>query len=346
MQKTCLLKVMEWFDWKKIFVDFAEEEAFDTGGAGVVALRGVGEPGVFRGVRKVSRCCVAGCAKSVRGVSEREKVYSIDIEQLPHLPGGKEWLPVRNGESGDRVYRRSDGAAYAKLATAGRNRSLLEEYRRTEWLAAAGIACPQVLDWSISEQSACLVTSALPGVPASELSASELIRAWPSIALHLKSLHGLPVAACPFERELAGMFACAEEVVARAAVNPDFLAPSDRDIPPSVLLHRLREEMPHRLAQEPTDLVVCHGDACLPNFLIDSHTLTCTGMIDLGRLGKADRYVDFSLLLSNASEIWRSQAEAQTAAERLFASHSIKEPDMARLLFYLQLDPLTWDNSL
>ncbi len=43
----------------------------------------------------------------------------------------------------------------------------------------------------------------------------------------------------------------------------------------------------------PLDLVVCHGDACNPNFLLDDE-LTCTGYVDLGRLGVADRWADIA----------------------------------------------------
>jgi aminoglycoside phosphotransferase len=65
------------------------------------------------------------------------------------------------------------------------------------------------------------------------------------------------------------------------------------------LLARINNELGQRLAQEANDRVVCHGNACMPNFLMDPDTLRCTGMIDLGRLGTADRYVDLSLFLGN-----------------------------------------------
>jgi streptomycin 3"-kinase len=108
------------------------------------------------------------------------------------------------------------------------------------------------------------------------------------------------------------------------------------------LLDRVRAELPERLAQESRDRVVCHGDACMPNFMIDPETLRCTGMIDLGRLGMADRYVDFALLVGNTRETWRSVEEAQAAQNRLFDIHAIAPADRARLDFYLRLDPLTW----
>ncbi len=100
--------------------------------------------------------------------------------------------------------------------------------------------------------------------------------------------------------------------------------------------------MPKRLAEEPGDLAICHGDACLPNFMIDPETHRCTGIIDLGRLGTADRYVDFSLLLGNARESWTAPGDAQAARDCLFDIHGISNPDEGRLAFYLRLDPLTW----
>lgn len=94
------------------------------------------------------------------------------------LPRGKEWNPVHSGESGDRLYRRGDGAVFAKLSTGAGTRVLAGERRRTEWLAAAGIGSPIVLDWRDSDDGACLVTSAVPGVPASALSSALCCVRW------------------------------------------------------------------------------------------------------------------------------------------------------------------------
>ena len=41
-------------------------------------------------------------------------------------------------------------------------------------------------------------------------------------------------------------------------------------------------------------LVVCHGDACAPNTLIDSDG-SCSGHVDLGTLGIADRWADLAI---------------------------------------------------
>ena len=138
------------------------------------------------------------------------------------------------------------------------------------------------------------------------------------------------------------MFTRAQDVVARNAVNPDFLPPEDRHVPAATLLARVRAELQERLDQEFHDLVVCHGDACLPNIMVDPATHRCVGLIDLGRLGTADRYVDLALLLANARESWAGPEDEQIAQQRLFEALGISPPDQKRLAFYLQLDPLTW----
>lgn len=260
---------------------------------------------------------------------------------LPAVPTGVEWLPIGLGESGDRVYRRSDGVAFAKVSDNANAARLDDERLRTEWLFRFAIGSPSVLDWSASELGACLVISTLTGVPASALSQRELQVAWPKIVGLVRVLHDLPVAGCPFERRLAGMFARAEEVVARGGVRSEFLTTDQKGTAPATLLQELRSELPERQAQEVLDLVVCHGDACLPNFIIEPDTLHCVGVVDLGRLGTADRYADLSLLIGNARTRWASTADADKAYRQLF-EHYGTTSDERRLRFYLHLDPLTW----
>lgn len=40
---------------------------------------------------------------------------------------------------------------------------------------------------------------------------------------------------------------------------------------------------------------MCHGDLFLPNVLLDPATCAVTGVIDAGRLGVADRWVDLAI---------------------------------------------------
>lgn len=252
------------------------------------------------------------------------------------------WIPVRNGESGHRVYRSTDGRLYAKAAPMSRSAELAGERDRLSWLHGRGVVCPEVIDWRDTEDGACLVMTAIPGVPAADLTAADLLKAWPSMVRQLEMIHELQVERCPFDRRLKPMFERAVDVVSRDAVNPDFLPDEDRDKPARELLTRVERELPARLDQETIDMVVCHGDPCMPNFMVDTQSLQCTGVIDLGRLGTADRYADLALMVANASESWTTPDQAVRAFEALFGILGIATPDSERLAFYLRLDPLTW----
>jgi len=255
---------------------------------------------------------------------------------------GAHWSSVRTGESGDLVYRREDGRAFAKVASAARASELAGERDRMVWLEGRGIACPRVIDWREDETGACLVMTTVSGVPASDLSAADLLEVWPSMALQLAALHALPADGCPFARGLTAMVRRAVDVVSREAVNRDFLPDEDKETPQRELLARVERDLPDRLAQEASDTVVCHGDPCLPNFMVDPDGRRCCGLIDLGRLGTADRYADFALMLANAGESWDGPGQAERAAAILFGTMGIAVPDRRRLAFYLRLDPLTW----
>jgi streptomycin 3"-kinase len=74
---------------------------------------------------------------------------------------------------------------------------------------------------------------------------------------------------------------------------------------------------------------------------VDPDTMRVSGMIDLGRLGRADAYADIALLLENARETWRDEATA-SQADREFAELYGIRLDAERRSFYLRLDPLTW----
>ena len=113
-----------------------------------------------------------------------------------------DWLPVRGGESGDFVFRRGDGHAFAKIAPASRRGELAGERDRLIWLKGRGVACPEVINWQEEQEGACLVITAIPGVPAADLSGADLLKAWPSMGQQLGAVHSLSVDQCPFERRL------------------------------------------------------------------------------------------------------------------------------------------------
>nr|WP_206442098.1 APH(3'') family aminoglycoside O-phosphotransferase [Streptomyces boncukensis] len=255
--------------------------------------------------------------------------------------GDAGWRPVTAGESGAAVFRSADGARYAKCVPAAEAAGLRAERDRVAWLDGQGVPGPRVLGWSAGDAGACLVTSAVRGVPADQVSAADLWDAWEGIADAVRALHEVPGARCPFRRGLDQMVALARDVVDRGAVHPEFLPADQQHTPAAELLDRLVPQVALRREQEAGDAVVCHGDLCLPNIVLDPRTRQVSGFVDLGRLGLADRHADLALLLANARETWRDE-EGARAADAAFAERYGLALDDGRLRFYLHLDPLTW----
>jgi streptomycin 3"-kinase len=235
----------------------------------------------------------------------------------------------------DRARRR-----YAKNVPSEQVPELRAERDRSVWMNRTDIPCARILDWRESDAGACLVTEAVRGVPARELDAPALRRVWPSVVEIVRELHALAVDRCPFDRGLGHMMSLAEATVAEGRVVVEFLPVALQHTPPPRILEQIKAELPIRLAQERAGLVVCHGDLCLPNILVEPATGEVQGLIDLGRLGTADPYGDIALLIATAREIWPDEAVARRAEEEFAAVYG-KELDADRLGFYLRLDPLT-----
>jgi streptomycin 3"-kinase len=257
------------------------------------------------------------------------------------LPDSGEWEPVAGGESGASVVHDGGQQRYAKIVSSARVAELAAERDRSVWINQTTIPSALVLDWRETDAGACLVTQAVRGVPASELDALALQRAWPSVAVAVRALHGLSTDRCPFDRTLAQMMRLAHANVAEDRVVVGFLPVALQGTPPAQILEQIEAELPARLAQERTQLVVCHGDLCLPNILVDPDTSQVTALMDLGRLGTADPYGDIALLLATARETWSDEAMARRADQEFAEIYGI-ELDQERQDFYLRLDPLTW----
>ncbi|WUJ75847.1 aminoglycoside 3'-phosphotransferase [Kribbella soli] len=235
------------------------------------------------------------------------------------------------GESDATVYRLGD--VFAKSCGASGVADLAAERDRVAWLAGTGIPGAVVVDWlESSSDGACLLTSAVPGVPGDALPPSAHGAAMRSLGSALRDLHALTD--CPFERPLAAVIASAADVVRRDAVNPDFLTGEWRLLQPSELLSRVVAESPY--VESVLEPVVCHGDACLPNIFFDPRTLEVTGLIDLGRLGVADRYSDLALAVIQLHDEWSADPAP------FLDAYGLPEPDSRRLEFFRLLDPLTW----
>lgn len=216
---------------------------------------------------------------------------------------------VWTNELGGRTFRLEEGGRtrYLKWQPhAGLTRrqladvDLAEEARRLRW-AGRFAAVPQVLASGSDHGGAWLLTVGIPAEnPLAARWRTDPQTAVPAIARGLRRLHeALPVAECPFTcRWLDGGLA---------------------DSP------------------SPERLVVCHGDPCVPNTLLDDAGLA-VAHVDLGGLGVADRWAD--LAIASMSISWDTNFGPDH--EELFFEAYGAEPDQERMRFYRRL----WDGCV
>lgn len=234
----------------------------------------------------------------------------------------------RNGASGAavlRVERNGGPAGFLKSEPADAFSELPDEVARLRWLKSQGLPAPDVLDAREHDGRHWLWMTAVPGMDLEAVSALAPQQAVTLLADALQQLHQVPITACPFDHRLPHRLAAA-----RARMDAGRVDASDFD---AARLGQSPEQLFAELvALTPAqaDLVLTHGDACLPNLLAAHGRFS--GFIDCARLGVADRHQDLALaarsIASDIGEQWVTP---------FFERYGIV-PDATRLAFYCLLD--------
>jgi kanamycin kinase len=229
---------------------------------------------------------------------------TIPTEPLPvpavvaGIAEGRAVRAVWRNELGGVTFSIGDGSTPAEFVKTGPDDFAAEAVR----LAWAGryIAVPLVLGVGDS----WLHTAGLPG-------RSAVDRRWAddpgcaarAIGAGLRILHdALPVGDCPFDWSVQARLARVPAAVRGGLTDPPSI---DR-------------------------LVVCHGDACAPNTMIDDAG-RCCGHVDFGSLGIADRWAD--LAVATMSLDWNYGGFWE---DDLLQAYGI-EPDAVRIEYYRRL---------
>ncbi|WP_035812568.1 APH(3') family aminoglycoside O-phosphotransferase [Jiangella gansuensis] len=227
------------------------------------------------------------------------------------------WERVTAGESGADVSRR-DGV-YRKRSDDPAD-DLVGEAERLRWLRRHGIPAAEVLEC----RPGLLVTAEVPGRPAAQpWPRDTLPRVVGALAELVRALHAVPVAECPFDRRLT------TTVPAALAAEPDLddLDDERRGWTRDQLATQLLDTRPGD-----EDLAVCHGDLDLLNVLVEPETCTVTGVIDAGRLGVADRWLDLAIVTRSLES-----NHGADSATRFLECYGIA-PDPAKQAYYRLLD--------
>jgi len=220
-------------------------------------------------------------------------------------------------------------AEYLKIDRVESFNSLRREFDVLTYLrSSTSVPAPEPIALGRVGEWEYLRMSALPGFDAStDLAVTRPQALVVGLARTLRQLHDVPVSDCPFDRRNTELLDEARQRLEAGEVDADDFDEERVEVDPDALLAELERASP-----EPQDLVVAHGDYCLPNVVFDSQILDMGSIIDVGRLGVADRYLDLAL----AERSIRHVLGAQWVA--LFFDAYGVTPDPAKVSFFQALD--------
>jgi kanamycin kinase len=241
-------------------------------------------------------------------------------------------VPAWRNELGGLTFRLGDDRYVKWIASRQTEIDFVAEAERLAW-AHPFVKVPEVLGVDRDDDGQWLLTRALPGESAvSPRWLADPERAAAAIGRGLRTLHdSLPVAECPYTWSVEERVARFEERVA-AGATPDEWMPEHRGLTVAGVREALRHPPP--LDGRSDGPVVCHGDACAPNTLLDESG-GLAGQVDLGRLGVADRWAD--LAVAAWSTEWNYGPGFEAAVYRGYGV----DADEERIRYYR----LLWDVS-
>lgn len=211
---------------------------------------------------------------------------------------------------------------FLKVTRLGWTPSADAEARRLRW-ARPYAPVPEVLEAGVDDRSTWLITGALTGRDATHSSFRTDARRLVTVLAHgLREFHRISAKGCPFQFRIADALQVAHDRLKAGHID------AERDFH-AEHAHLSSEQAVEKLLRtrpDTEDLVVCHGDYCLPNVLIDQERVV--GYVDLGELGVADRWWDVAV--ASWSITWNLGPGLE---EHFFAAYGI-EPDLERISFY------------
>ncbi len=260
-----------------------------------------------------------------------DPVTLIDFTALKQvLPQIRGYEPeeVAIGRSTSMVYRLVSPempTLFLKAAAGVDTSELKAEHDRLRWIAGRA-PVPSVLGFSVDTDCSYLLIEGLPGMNAAEVPARFRRQVTIQFALELRKLHSIDPGECPFDQTL-------EQVLraARARALAGRVDESDFDVErlgcsAIELLGQLDRKRPVS-----EDIVVTHGDACLPNVIFDEGTFR--GFVDCSRCGRADRYQDLALAARSIKSNFGGQF-----ADEFFDAYGIDDVDAEKVSYYQLVD--------
>lgn len=258
-----------------------------------------------------------------------------DVVPLPApvavIAAGRAAEPVWRNECGGFTFFVPAASLYVKWSPTG-GIDLSVEADRLRWCAdrqhvpGSAPAVPRLLSSGADADGSWLATAAIPGRNAVDphwIARPGIAAA--AIGSGLRRWHdAVPVEGCPYSWSVADRLANIGS--RRHELTPQQWHPEHQHLSVEAAVALLGDP-------PPVDrLVVCHGDACSPNSLIDESGRACS-LVDLGSLGVADRWADLAIAT------WSLNWNYGPGWERTLLDAYGIEPDPRRTAYYR----LLWD---
>jgi aminoglycoside 3'-phosphotransferase-2 len=177
---------------------------------------------------------------------------------------GYQFRRVHIGRSSSTVFRLTcvgKAPLFVKAAVGDGIPELQAEHARLNWLAGRAPA-PSVLAFVIEDDQACLLTTALSGCNAVESHTRHREQVVVALADALRKLHLSPVLDCPFDQSLGAALKLARTLTLAGKVDESDFDEERQGHRVLDLLRQVEDDRP-----EAEDIVVTHGDPCLPNVI-------------------------------------------------------------------------------
>jgi aminoglycoside phosphotransferase len=242
---------------------------------------------------------------------------------------GTQWTRDKTGESPCDVHRVVKGrdVFFLKMSPAvyaPTTYSVKREAAVLHWLSRR-LSVPEVVLTAETDEAEYMLVRAVPGKPLGSMTAHG--RVLDVFREALRQVQSVPLADCPFDSGVAMRLRELDYLLARGLTADDVdLGQWPGIATPADLLQRLQATMPVE------DLVFSHGDLGDSNVFVDEHD--GIHFIDVGRGGKADRWLDTAFVHRDL----RETISPAMAGEFLDMLDRPDAPD--KRLYFEQLDEL------
>jgi aminoglycoside phosphotransferase len=212
-------------------------------------------------------------------------------------------------------------SVYVKWVPVASEVDVADEIEKLRW-ASAYTPVPTLIDHGSDSEGYWIVTQSIDAENAvSARWRREPKRATAALGAGLRAFHdALPKEGCPYEWSVALRLHEIRRRVNEGLLNHHEWSEGFSDFTLRTALEVLR-------VTPSEDLVVCHGDACAPNTLIDEHG-KWVAHVDLQNLGIGDRWADLAIL--TWSTVWNY---GEGWEMNVYDSYGI-EPDLEKIRFH------------